>query len=164
MERENSFLTRHAELGLLILGAIPVVLIYAMYVVNTSAELSLQTLAVPLGLFAAFAVAHIAVRLLAPGADPALLPTVFVLSGIGIAFVTRLAPSLAINQVAWLFLSIAAMVVTLAVVRNLDDLARYKYTLGLAAVVLLVIPMIFGGEMYGSTRWIQPWGAWSVLV
>ena len=155
MERENSFLARHAELGLLILGAIPVVLIYAMYVVNTSAELSLQTLAVPLGLFAAFAVAHIAVRLLAPGADPALLPTVFVLSGIGIAFVTRLAPSLAINQVAWLFLSIAAMVVTLAVVRNLDDLARYKYTLGLAAVVLLVIPMIFGVEIYGSKLWIQ---------
>ncbi|HQE70794.1 MAG TPA: hypothetical protein PK071_06720, partial [Atopobiaceae bacterium] len=70
-------LGRNAELGLLVLAAIPVTLLYAMYVLNTSAELTLQTLTVPIALFAAFTVAHIAVRFLAPAADPALLPTVF---------------------------------------------------------------------------------------
>lgn len=148
-------LGRNAELGLLVLAAIPVTLLYAMYVLNTSAELTLQTLTVPIALFAAFTVAHIAVRFLAPAADPALLPTVFMLSGIGIAFVTRLAPNLAVNQVIWLFLSVIAMVLTMVVVRNLDDLARYKYTLGLAGLILLVAPMIIGVEINGSKLWLQ---------
>ena len=129
---------RNTELWLLVLAALPVTLIYAMYVVNMQVELSVSALAVPLGLFAAFAVAHLAIRRLAPGADSAILPLVFLLSGIGIAFVTRLAPSLAVNQVIWLFLSVIAMIVTMVLVRNIDDLARYKYTLGLAGVILLV--------------------------
>ncbi len=153
--RSERLLGRNTELGLLILGAIPVTLLYAMYVLNTSTELTLQTMAVPLLLFAAFTVAHIAVRFLAPGADPALLPTVFILAGVGISFVTRLAPSLAVNQVVWLFLSIIAMIVTMVIVRNLDDLARYKYTLGLVGVILLVAPMILGVEINGSKLWIQ---------
>ena len=45
--------------------------------VTTGTELSFTTLAVPLGLFAAFAAAHIAARIFAPGADPAILPVVF---------------------------------------------------------------------------------------
>ena len=83
---------RTTELLLLIAAAFPVTLLYAMYVVTTGAALSFQTLAVPLGLFAAFAAAHIGVRIFAPGADPAILPVVFTLSGIGITFVTRLQP------------------------------------------------------------------------
>ena len=57
---------RNTELLLLCAGAIPVVLLYAMYVANTQTPLSFHTLAVPLGLFAAFAVAHVAIRFLAP--------------------------------------------------------------------------------------------------
>ena len=79
---------RNTELLLLIASAFPVILLYAMYVLTAGATVSFETLAVPIGLFAAFAAAHIAVRILAPGADPAILPIVFVLSGIGITFVT----------------------------------------------------------------------------
>ena len=145
---------RSSELLLLLLGTIPVVLIYAMYVANKNVELTLETLSVPLGLAAAFIVAHISVRLLAPDADPAILPIVFVLSGIGVAFVTRLAPNLAVRQVMWLFLGVACMVGTLLVVRNLDSLARYKYTLGIIGVILLVLPMVIGTEQNGSKLWI----------
>jgi peptidoglycan glycosyltransferase len=139
---------------LLIAGSIPVLLIYAMYVINTGAELSATTLAVPIGLIVAFAAAHVAIRFLAPGADPAILPIVFVLSGIGITFVTRLAPDLAMGQVLWLFVGVAAMIAVLAVVRNLDDLARYKYTIGIAGVALLLLPMVIGTEQGGSKLWI----------
>ena len=104
---------RNTELLLLIASAFPVILLYAMYVLTAGATISFETLAVPIGLFAAFAAAHIAVRILAPGADPAILPIVFVLSGIGITFVTRLAPSLAMNQLIILFVSITLMVITL---------------------------------------------------
>ena len=146
---------RDTELFLLLAGALPVLLNYAMYTMNANTQLSVETLAVPLGLFAAFAIAHVAIRFLAPGADPVILPVTFVLSGIGIAFVTRLKPELAVNQVMWLFISIGAMVATLMVVRNLDALAKEKYKLGIAGIVLLLIPMVIGVEHGGSKLWIQ---------
>ncbi|MBQ6395129.1 MAG: FtsW/RodA/SpoVE family cell cycle protein, partial [Atopobiaceae bacterium] len=154
MPQNQGGIRRNTEMLLLIAAAVPVTLIYAMYVVTSNLALSPATLAVPIGLAVAFLVAHIAVRFLAPGADPAILPVVFLLSGIGITFVTRLAPSLAVGQVVWLFFSIMAMVVTLYFVRNLDDLAHYKYTIGLAGVVLLLLPMLIGTEISGSKLWI----------
>lgn len=146
---------RTTELLLLIAAAFPVTLLYALYVVNAGAVLSFQTLAVPLGLFAAFAAAHIGVRLFAPGADPALLPIVFALSGIGITFVTRLEPSASMGQIIYLFLGVALMVGTLAVVKNLEVVKRYKYVLGAAGIALLVLPMLIGTEIYGSKLWIK---------
>jgi peptidoglycan glycosyltransferase len=142
------------ELLFLCLAAVPVVLLYALYIVNDNVALSLGTLAVPVGLFVAFAAAHVAVRILAPDADPVILPVVFLLSGLGIAFVTRLAPDLADNQVLWLFISVAAMIATLFFVRNLDKLADYKYTLGLVGVILLILPMVIGTEKNGSKLWL----------
>lgn len=146
---------RATELLLLIAGAVPVLLLYSMYVMNTGAQLSLETLSVPIGLIVAFVAAHIAIRLLAPGADPAILPLVFILLGIGITFVTRLAPEDAMGQVVWLFVSVAAMVATLILIPNLDRLADYKFTLGLTGVALLLMPAIFGTEIYGSKLWIR---------
>lgn len=146
---------RTTELLLLIAAAFPVTLLYAMYVVTTGAALSFQTLAVPLGLFAAFAAAHIGVRIFAPGADPAILPVVFTLSGIGITFVTRLQPDASLGQVIFLFLGVALMVGTLAVLKNLEVIKRYKYVLGIAGIVLLVLPMFIGTEIYGSKLWIK---------
>ena len=146
---------RTTELLLLFAAAFPVLLIYSMYMMNMNVALSIASLAVPIGLFAAFAIAHVAIRFLAPGADPVILPVTFVLSGIGIAFVTRLKPELAVNQVLWLFISIAAMIAVLVLVRNLDELASYKYTLGTVGIILLVIPMVFGTEHGGSRLWLS---------
>ena len=146
---------RTTELLLLIAAAFPVTLLYALYVVNSGAALSFQTLAVPLGLFAAFAAAHIGVRIFAPGADPALLPVVFALSGIGITFVTRLEPTAAMGQIVFLFVGVALMVGTLAAVKNLEVIKRYKYVLGIAGIFLLVLPMFIGTEIYGSKLWIK---------
>ena len=146
---------RTTELLLLIAAAFPVTLLYALYVVNAGAALSFQTLAVPLGLFAAFAAAHIGIRIFAPGADPALLPIVFALSGIGITFVTRLEPNAAMGQLVFLFVGVGLMVGTLAVVKNLEVVKRYKYVLGAIGIILLVLPMFIGTEIYGSKLWIK---------
>lgn len=146
---------RNTELLLLIASAFPVILLYAMYVLTAGAAISFETLAVPIGLFAAFAAAHIAVRILAPGADPAILPIVFILSGIGITFVTRLAPALAISQLIILFVSVALMVGTLALVKNLDVVIRYKYTFGIIGIILLMLPIFIGTTISGSKLWIR---------
>ena len=122
--------------------------------ITARSTLSLETMAVPIGLFAAFTVAHIAI-VLAPAADPAILPIVFVLSGIGITMVTRLAPNLAVNQTIWLFISVVVMIVVLAVIRNLDALARYKYSIGILGVILLLLPIVIGQDRYGAKLWIS---------
>ena len=147
---------RNLELVLLCVGAPLVVLLFAMIALNQGQALDTTTLGVPAGIFAAFVIAHLAVRKFAPGADPAILPLAFALSGTGIAFVTRLAPDLAVNQVMWLFLGIACMVVVLAFVRNLDKVANYKYTLGIVGFLLLLSPLVpgLGQEIYGSRIWL----------
>ena len=145
---------RNTELLLLIASAFPVILLYAMYVLTAGATISFETLAVPIGLFAAFAAAHIAVRILRPR-RPRHPAIVFVLSGIGITFVTRLAPDLAISQLIILFVSVALMVGTLALVKNLDVVMRYKYTFGIIGIILLMLPIFIGTTISGSKLWIR---------
>ena len=152
---------RNTELLLLLAGAVPVFLLYAMFLAQQGSALTLGSFVVPIGLTVAFAAAHIATRFLAPGADPAIMPIVFVLSGIGITFVTRLDPSSANRQVLWLFLSVLAMVLTLLVVRNLEKLARYKYTFGIFGVALLLLPIFVGFESGGSQLWVNFFGLFS---
>ncbi len=151
--RQNT--RRNAEALLLVGAAIPVVLIYSLYVINTGDALSLDTLLVPLGLFSAFFCAHVAIRHLAPDADSAILPIVFLLSGIGITFVTRLAPKLAISQVIWLFFSVGMMIATLYFVPKLEKLTQYKFTIGFIGIILLILPMVIGVERGGAKLWLS---------
>ena len=148
---------RSLELMLLCVGAPIVILLFAMLALNQGQRLGFTTLGVPIGIFAAFVVAHLSIRFFAPDADPAILPLVFVLSGTGIAFVTRLAPNLAYNQVIWLFLGVACMILVLAFSRNLEKLAHYKYTLMAIGFLLLLSPLLpfVGQEIYGSRIWLS---------
>ena len=148
---------RTIELVLLCVAAPLVILLFVMLALNAGQQLGLTTLGVPVGLFAAFILAHLSVRRFAPDADPATLPVVFALSGIGIAFVTRLAPNLAFNQVIWLFLSVGCMILVLALSHNLDKLSHYKYTLMILGFLLLLSPLlpVIGTEYYGSRIWLS---------
>ena len=156
---------RNIELILLLIASPLVILMFAMLAINEGQALNMQTLGVPVGIFGAFIVAHIATRILAPEADPAILPISFALSGIGIAFITRVAPfsdspNMAINQVVWLFLGVVLMIAIMAFLRNPDRLANYKYTLAIVGVILLLSPMIpgIGQEIYGSRIWLHVGG------
>ncbi len=148
---------RGIELLLLVVAAPIVIVLFAMLVVTGGQELSFNTLGVPIGIFIAFLIAHFAVRKWAPNADPALLPITFALSGIGIAFVTRLAPNVAPRQLMWLFAGVAVLVILLVLVKSLDKLAQYKYTLMILGVLLLLSPMlpVIGQEINGSRLWLS---------
>ncbi len=148
---------RNLELLLLCVAAPIVIVLFAMMVIAGGQALSFNTLGVPIGIFAAFLLAHVAIRKLAPNADPALLPITFALSGIGIAFVTRLAPNAAPRQLIWMFAGVAMLILVLVLVRNIDRLASYKYTLMIAGVLLLLAPMlpVIGEEINGSRLWLN---------
>lgn len=148
---------RNLELLLLCVAAPIVIVVFAMLVLVGGQSLSFNTLGVPIGIFVAFLGCHFAVRKLAPNADPALLPITFALSGIGIAFVTRLAPDMAGRQLLWLFAGVAVLILLLALIKTLDQLADYKYTFMIVGILLLLSPMlpIIGSEVNGSRLWLQ---------
>jgi cell division protein FtsW (lipid II flippase) len=105
--------------------------------------------------------AHITVRLVAPYADPVLLPIVAALNGLGLAEIHRLDLALDTNfarqQLVWMTLGVALFVGTLLVLRDHRVLQRFTYTSGLAALLLLLLPMApgIGKTVNGARIWIH---------
>ena len=146
---------RDTELLLLLAAAPAVVLFFVLVHGAQGAQVSWSDVGVPVGLLACFLIAHVAARFLARGADPSLLPIAFLLTGIGLATITRLDPELAASQVLWVLAGVVALVAVLAAVPSLERLARYKYTIALAGIVLLVLPAIIGVEVNGAKLWLR---------
>lgn len=148
---------RTTELGLLILAALVICGTYALASLGRSASVPADIvpfLGVILGLLIG---AHIAIRKLAPAADPLLLPLAAILNGIGYVFIARIDGDLAGLQASWTAVSILGFVMTLVVVRDLRVLQRYRYTFGLVGVLLLVMPLlpVIGREYFGSRIWVS---------
>ena len=101
-------------------------------------------------------VAHIAVRRLARGADPTLLPLAVTLHGLGFVMISRLDDGLAGQQALWSLVSIGAFVATLVFVQRPTDLARYKWTLFFTGAVLLLLPLApgIGRNINGARIWV----------
>ena len=148
---------RNTELLLLIAAALPVMLFFAIVGTQAGGDFSWEYLAVPASLLLSFAVTHVVLRWRAPGADPVLLPTAFLLSGTGLAMLTRLAPDEVMWQVTLLFIAIAVMVLILFAVPKLERLADYKYIMFLGCIVLQILPFmpVIGREYWGAQRWIS---------
>jgi peptidoglycan glycosyltransferase len=122
---------------------------------------------------ALYVVAHLAVRQLAPDADPVLLPLAAFLNGIGFVTISRLDPDLARTQVGWMAAGVAAFVITLMVVRRVRTLERYRYTFLLIGVAALLLPLApgIGKTINGARLWVgigplnfQPGEAAKVLL
>lgn len=110
--------------------------------------------------------AHVVVRLVAPYADPVLLPVVAALNGLGLAVIHRLDlgttdfcrdnDTFARQQLIWMTLGVLIFAGTLLVLRDHRTLQRFTYTLGLAAIVLLLLPLVpgLGKDINGAQIWI----------
>ncbi len=146
---------RTIELLLLLAAAPVVLLIFALVTGAKGGSVTWADLAVPGALLGAFFLAHLGVRFLAPDADPGLLPIAALLTGIGLAFVTRLDAELAASQVVWIFVGVAALIGTLAAVRSLERLAGYKYTIMIGGLLLLLLPAFVGTTVNGAKLWIR---------
>ncbi len=111
-------------------------------------------------------VAHLAVRLLAPWADPILLPCVFLLNGLGLAMIARLdlipdpPKTDAVQQMIWTGLGVALFIGVLVLVKDHRRLERYPYLLFLAGLVLLLLPLVpgIGVTSGGAQIWIRVFG------
>ncbi|MEW6555413.1 MAG: FtsW/RodA/SpoVE family cell cycle protein [Actinomycetota bacterium] len=108
----------------------------------------------PVLMVAMFFVAHLLLRLFRPQADHYLLPLASVLCYVGLTLLFRLDEHMARLQVIWLGVGLAAMVVLVAALRDYRVLARYRYTLAVVGLVLLLSTMVLGKEVNGARLWI----------
>jgi cell division protein FtsW (lipid II flippase) len=104
-----------------------------------------------------FLAAHLAMRRLAPFADPALFPVAGVLTGLGFAMIFRLSGGLAAEQATWIVVGLLAFVGTLLVVRDHRQLDAYTYTIGLVGLGLLLLPIVpgIGRTINGARLWVR---------
>jgi cell division protein FtsW (lipid II flippase) len=163
---------RGVELFLLIFAMI-VVLVYSAAVEAGMMRQVTGDVWVPVAiLFVIFLAVHIAVRYLAPYADPVLLPMVALINGLGVAFLRRLdlgavpaaeRAGLSIfsgvggRQLAWTAASAIIAIGLLALIRDHRALSRYAYTLGLVGIVLVMIPALLPSRfsvVNGAKLWI----------
>jgi len=148
---------RSTELGLIVLAMVTTVAIYILAALGEEASIPADAAPFLLQVVVLLVVAHFAVRRLAPHADGTLLPLAVFLNGVGYSFIVRLDDGLAENQALWTLLGIAVFIVTLALVRDVATLGRYRWTFALAGLVLLLAPLLpgVGHTVNGARLWIR---------
>ena len=158
---------RGAELFLLLIALVVGIGAYAA--VGLGVEGTVPTDIVGYGgwLAALVVAAHVAVRLVAPYADPVLLPLVAALNGLGLAVIHRLDlayeaagkpnHTFATQQLTWMTLGVVLFIATIVALRDYRTLQRLTYTSGLLGIALLVLPFlpVIGNQTNGARIWIN---------
>ncbi|MEV7419064.1 FtsW/RodA/SpoVE family cell cycle protein [Streptomyces sp. NPDC089919] len=115
------------------------------------------------GLGLAALLAHLAVRLRAPYADPLLLPIAVLLNGLGLVLIQRLdlagpqsRPG-AGGQLVWSWLGLGLFVAAVLLLRDHRALQRYAYLSVAAALLLMLVPVFFPATN-GAHIWIRAGG------
>jgi cell division protein FtsW (lipid II flippase) len=151
---------RRTELLMLAFAVGVVLFAYANVGFGLNGKLPAGLLEYGIAFAAIVLVAHLAVRRLAPWADPLLLPLAALLNGLGIVMIYRLQesgrngnPGIQIStisssttaaQVMFSALGVAAFIAVLLFIREVRVLQRYTYTLGVAGLILLALPAVPG--------------------
>jgi len=156
---------RSVELAMLVFAVVIALAAYADVGLTRSSKLPSDVLTYGLGLGGLVLIAHIAVRVLAPYADPLLLPCAALLNGLGIVLIHRLdlvAPkaerSDATLQLAWSAIGVIGFIAVLVFVRDHRLLQRFTYTSMFVGLLLLSIPSLLPArfsEVNGARNWIR---------
>ena len=166
---------RNTELFLLVLSLVVVTGMSVAVQGSVLGEINAGALALPGLLAILFLGAHLAVRFLAPYADPLLLPAVATINGISVVFIRRLdlgrltpderlaagvlggEGSEALKQYIWATVAILGFVALLWLVRDHRSLARFGYIALFTGLVLVLLPAVLPSslsEINGAKLWI----------
>jgi cell division protein FtsW (lipid II flippase) len=162
---------RNVELGLLLFSLVIAMAAYASVGIANSGQLPTGMVGYGAGLGVLFLGAHLAVRRLAPDADPLILPCVTLINGLGLAMIHRLDLALgdraaqlhddyspaAPPQLTWTAVGVVLFVAVLVLVRDHRVLQRFTYTAMLGGLVLLLLPLlpVIGTTINGARIWIH---------
>ena len=97
-------------------------------------------------------VAHLILRFTLPHADPYLFPLVAILASFGIVMIFRIDEDLARDQATWFVVGLVVFAATIVFLRDYRVLERYRYTIALAGIVLLLLPRVpgLGAQVNGA--------------
>lgn len=118
-------------------------------------KVAYSSLVYPGAAAAVFVILHIVLRFGLPMADGLILPLAAGLTFLGLVMIERLDPRLALEQLLWICVAATAFILVVLFLRKYEALARYKYTLGIAALALLALPMFLGTEVNGAKLWLK---------
>ncbi|MEU0964429.1 FtsW/RodA/SpoVE family cell cycle protein [Streptomyces sp. NPDC005917] len=162
---------RNTELALLVFAVAIPVFAYANVGLAINGKVPAGLLGYGLGLGLLAGVAHLVVRKFAPYADPLLLPLATLLNGLGLVVIWRLdqskllqsihvAGGKATNQLLYTAMGIALFIVVLIFLKDHRALQRYTYISMVAALFLLLLPLVpgLGLNVYGAKIWISVGG------
>ena len=143
-------------LHLLLVGLLTAAGFASVYIARQSL-VSAASLSYAAFFFALFVAAHLVVRMAAPRSDPYLLPIAGLLTAIGVTMIYRIEPDRAFRQGLWIVVGVTLFTALVLLVRDHRKLDRLKYTLGVAAIALLVLPALplLGETVNGATLWVR---------
>lgn len=87
---------------------------------------------------------HIFLRIRLPNADPYLFPLVATLTAFGLVMIYRIDETLARDQANWFVLGLVLFALTITFLRDYEVLERYRYTIAIAGLLLLLAPRLPG--------------------
>jgi cell division protein FtsW (lipid II flippase) len=97
------------------------------------------------GYFLALCLAtHIYLRIRLPNADPYLFPLVATLTAFGLVMIYRIDETLARDQANWFVLGLVLFALTIHFLRDYEVLERYRYTIAIGGLLLLLAPRVPG--------------------
>ena len=108
---------------------------------NALSNVSLTYGAIFLGLCVA---GHMVMRATLPHADPYMFPLVALLSSFGIVMIYRIDSTFARQQAQWFVLGLILFSATIIGFRDYRKLERYRYTIAVVSLVLLILPRVPG--------------------
>ncbi|WP_234042367.1 FtsW/RodA/SpoVE family cell cycle protein [Streptomyces marianii] len=158
-ERPPTARRRGVELSLLVCAVLISVYGYADVGLARSGAVPPDALAYGAGLGLLALLAHLAVRLRAPYADPLLLPIAVLLNGVGLVLIYRLdletpADRAAPAQLIWSTLGVALFIAVVVLLRDHRVLQRYGYLSVVTALALMIVPILFPA-VNGARIWIR---------
>ncbi|MFD3537921.1 FtsW/RodA/SpoVE family cell cycle protein [Streptomyces sp. NPDC058662] len=167
---------RNTELMLLGFAVVIPIFAYANVGLAIDGKLPPGMFTYGLGYAALAGIAHLVVRRYAKYADPLLLPLATLLNGLGVVLIWRLdqserlqnlakrsfgafSPS-APNQMLYTALAIALFAGVLLILKDHRVLQRFTYISMVAALILLILPVIpgLGADVFGAKIWISVGG------
>ncbi|HEX6205681.1 MAG TPA: FtsW/RodA/SpoVE family cell cycle protein [Solirubrobacterales bacterium] len=94
--------------------------------------------------FAVCLATHVLLRIRLPNADPYLFPLVATLTAFGLVMIYRIDETLARDQANWFVLGLVLFALTITFLRDYEVLERYRYTIAIAGLLVLLAPRLPG--------------------
>jgi len=131
-----------------LIGLVPVTLLvsggFAAVLLTRTDDVSNATLTYGLIFLGACLFAHIFIRARLPDADPYMFPLVALLAAFGLVEIYRIDADLARDQAGVFIIGLAVFCATIVFLRDIHVLERYRYTIAVVGIGLLLAPRLPG--------------------